>query len=92
MQDPFPAGYLEVRDRIGRVHLKDCVSNGPGGAKRYAPIGQGETKVKRPLKSPDGGYQGCVSIETHFGPKVMSTEACIIGLRSMLRETGETEE
>ena len=92
-QDPFPTGYLEVRGMIGHVHLKDCISDGPGRAKRYVPIGKGETRIKELLKSLiKDGYQGYVSIETHFGPKVMSTEACLNGLRSLLQEIGESEE
>ncbi len=92
-QDPFPTGYLEVRDMIRHVHLKDCLSDGQKRIKRYVPIGQGEAKTEELLRElSESHYQGGVSVETHFRPKVKGTRDCIGGLRTILQRIGEIED
>lgn len=92
-EDPFPKGYLEVRGFLGHVHLKDCVINRTNNARRYVPIGEGEIKAKPLLEQlRTDRYQGYISVETHFRPKVKGSKECLDGLRNLLRQIGENEE
>jgi sugar phosphate isomerase/epimerase len=66
---PFPDGYRAVRDRIVHVHLKDAARE-PGAEKpRLTPLGEGAIGIADQLRAlVDDGYDGYVSLETHWRP------------------------
>lgn len=87
-EDPFPAGYdLLPKDRIAHVHAKDCHMEGhkpvwgPVGTRRVDWKGQIAALLR-------DGYQGSVSLETHWpGPGGNKFEASVIcgwNLRGLL--------
>lgn len=71
----YPAGYLAVRDRIVHVHLKDAVRD-PGATKaRHAPLGEGQVRIADQLQALNrDGYDGFVSLETHWRPEAIDEE------------------
>ncbi len=90
---PFPDGYQNVRDLVTHVHLKDCLTEKESGKKKYVPIGGGEVGLLdqiRALKS--DAYDGFISIETHFAPRVKGTRECWEGLLGILKEIDEKPE
>src|SRR4030095_7288611 len=76
---PFPDGYqILPRDRILHVHVKDCVMQEGGGILRpVGDMGIDWAGQIRALKQ--DGYQGWLSLETHWnGPSGDKLEASVI--------------
>lgn len=92
-EDPFPTGYEQVRGLLAHTHVKDCATDRNSTTRNYVPIGQGETKARLFLQQlKEDGYQGYVSVETHFRPKVKGSKECVDGLRQILQQIGAAEE
>jgi sugar phosphate isomerase/epimerase len=90
-EDPLD-GYAHVRDLVSHVHLKD-VSTDASGTKTFVPIGSGETGILEQLRMlKEDGYTGCLTIETHFTPKVSGTKRCLDGLKVILSRIGDSME
>lgn len=72
---PYPDGYVQVRDLIVHVHLKDAARD-PGVAKpRLTPLGEGATDVAGQLSAlVRDGYTGFVSLETHWRPTALDED------------------
>ena len=91
-EKPFPDGYRHVRNLMVHFHLKDGVISGCGGERkvRYVPPGEGEIKVLEQIEAlKRDGYEGFISIETHFSPRVKGTYRCWAALKEMLKRIGE---
>ena len=86
---PYPEAYANMpKNRIVHVHLKDVIFD-DGGNGRWAAIGDGQldiTGICRALKK--DGYQGFLSLETHYKPeggtKEDGTRASWKGLQKIL--------
>ncbi len=73
---PYPDGYEAVRKVIGHIHIKDGVWKAEEGRFEAVPVGEGEVDYLgqfRALK--DDGYDGWVSLETHYRPKKVLDES-----------------
>lgn len=69
---PYPDGYEEIKDHIGHIHIKDCVSNIAQATVRFCPLGEGDMApyledIAAALKK--DGYQGVVSLESVYRPE-----------------------
>lgn len=73
---PYPVGYEAVRPHILHVHVKDArVLDPDTGLTAWAPIGEGEIDFQGQLRALlEDGYQGVVSLETHWRPEGGSAE------------------
>jgi len=86
---PYPDGYLQVRDYMVHMHLKDGVRDGETGKVRFVAVGSGEIAYEEQFKALiEDGYNGCVSIETHYrigNSGEESTRETYAGLREVLK-------
>lgn len=75
-EDAYPAGYEAVKPTIAHVHLKDAVIEDPArGLIRWERIGDGDVGLAAQVAALQAdGYNGCVSIETHWSPPGKSKE------------------
>jgi len=90
---PFPDGYEHVKDLLLHVHLKDCVIDNKTGKKKYVLFNEGEVRLFDQIKAlKSDSYNGFISIETHFAPKVKGTLKCWTELQKILEEIGEKVE
>ena len=88
--EPFPAGYKKLDPRrIHHVHLRDYQRTPDGGAK-WCGVGDGEFdhvgQIRALLKD---GYQGALSLETHFqidGSKAKASEYSMTRLLERVRK------
>lgn len=66
-EPPYPDGYREIRDHMVHMHVKDAVLDTRVGKHRFVAVGAGEIDYEGQLKALlDDGYEGCISIETHY--------------------------
>ncbi len=88
--EPFPDGYNAVRDRIHHVHLKDAASYMHNAA--FTTIGEGVIPYEDQFRAlVADGYDGVLSIETHFkieGDGEAATRACVTGVRRLAEQAG----
>lgn len=94
--DVFPAGYERIKaevgmERIMHVHLKDPITTEQGV--RFTEFGKGEIDYRGQLAAlARDGYQGAVSMETHWrGPAMdreASTRRCLDALWRLIDEAG----
>lgn len=80
--EPYPAGYEEVRGLVRHVHFKDARRDSDGTL-RYISEGQVEWAGQMRALSADG-YDGFISIETHMRPKVAAARAALERLRALV--------
>jgi len=88
----FPDGYAKLpKNRIGHVHLKDCV-NKPDGKFAWAAMGKGTIRFVEQFKAlMHDGYSGTMSLETHWnggGSPEESTRQSMAGEKELLRKAG----
>ncbi len=68
---PFPDGYNYIKDHMVHMHLKDARKNVETGKVDGVPVGEGEVDYIGQFKQLiEDGYEGYVSLETHYRPKV----------------------
>jgi sugar phosphate isomerase/epimerase len=85
---PSREGYQAVRDRIVHVHVKDVDASG-----RWTRVGDGIADWRGELRrlSADG-YDGLLSLETHYslpsGGAVAATRECAAALRELAEREG----
>ena len=84
---PYPAGYQEIRPFLRHIHVKDAVADGSGGY-QWAVIGQGDLNYTGQFEAlRKDGYDGFVSLETHYIPHGGTPEegsrACLAALQKM---------
>jgi len=72
---PYPNGYEAVRERMVHMHIKDSVWDETEGKARSAAIGEGDIDLRGQIRALlDDGYEGYVSLETHWRPKALTEE------------------
>ena len=86
---PYPDGYEAIKPYVVHVHVKDAVT-GPDGKKAWTVVGEGEIDYRGQIAALRAdGYQGLLSLETHYKPPSGSTEEgsreCLAGLVSLLK-------
>lgn len=73
-ENPFPEGYRAIRKHITHVHVKDGERTGPDSAHCVC-IGEGEVDYVSTFQALiEDGYEGYVSLETHWRPEDISQE------------------
>jgi sugar phosphate isomerase/epimerase len=87
-EHPFPDGYKALEGRVEHVHLKDAERLATG-RQRFVNIGEGEIDYPAQLAALKAdGYQGYISLETHYKPyagtKEQGSRMCLAALNSML--------
>ena len=91
-EDVAGKGYSAVSSSVGHVHLKDAVVlDKERGLTDWVRIGDGSVDLLRSLQAlKDDGYDGCVSIETHWRPegsdREENTRGTYAGLMSLLEK------
>jgi sugar phosphate isomerase/epimerase len=89
---PFPDGYIEARNCMVHMHLKDGVRDKKTGEFRFVAVGSGEIDYAGQFRAlADDSYDGCVSIETHYtvnGDGEKSTRELHAGLSKILDDLG----
>lgn len=91
-QNPVPAGYEAVKDRVHHVHLKDAISFDDGAG--FTAVGDGAIDYIQQFQLLiRDRYEGVISIETHYridGEKEPATRATAAGIRRVAAEAGLT--
>lgn len=83
--DVYPGGFELVRPYIGHVHFKDGRTNPATGEREMVMNGIIDWRgALRDLAA--DGYDGFMSVETHFRPKVAGTRGCLDRLRHLVDE------
>jgi len=84
---PYPQGYEKVKRYINHLHIKDIVKKEQNGGFEFVNIGEGELNWKSQIESLiKDGFNGYYTVETHFGPKVETSKACIENLKKIISE------
>ena len=64
-ETPYPDGYLAIRNHVVHMHVKDCALI--NGRKRWVAIGSGMIDYVSQFKAlVKDGYDGVISLETHY--------------------------
>jgi len=72
---PYPDGYELIKDKIVHVHIKDLCLNPDTGKGEAVPLGTGEVDYPGQFRALiRDNYNGYVSLETHYRPKVRLDE------------------
>jgi len=90
---PFPDGYERVRPYVAHVHVKDAVVDPETGKARWCLLGVGEIDWAGQLRALiEDGYDGAVSLETHYTPEGGTREEgsrqCLAAMMELLRGAG----
>lgn len=89
-ETPYPSGYARLpADRIVHVHAKDCVMEGLKPA--WGPLGEMGVDWKGQVAAlVRDGYQGAVSLETHWrgpdGDRLQASIVCGRNLRELVSQ------
>ena len=89
-EDACSEGYQAVKPFVSHVHLKDAVVlDERTGLTQWERIGDGDVGLDLQLAAlADDGYEGCVSIETHWSPPgsnpISNTRSTYAGLMRLL--------
>lgn len=80
---PYPDEYREISELVAHVHVKD-MGQRQGKLVTVAP-GEGIIEWPGQLAALRAdGYDGFITVETHFGPKVTASRRCVTEVRKML--------
>lgn len=82
---PYPEGFALLRPYIRHVHFKDGRKNPETGEREMLLDGVIDWRGGLRDLAADG-FDGFISVETHFRPKVAGTKACLDRLRSLVAE------
>jgi L-ribulose-5-phosphate 3-epimerase len=76
-ETPFPNGYETLdKKRMWHIHLKDAAPNPNGGGTRWMPIGSGKIDFVGQFRALiKNGYEGTMSLETHYLNAAKNKEA-----------------
>jgi len=91
-ETPFPDGYEPIdKKRIWHMHLKDAVPDPKGGEAKWMPIGGGKIDFVGQFRALiKNGYEGSMSLETHYlnaaKNKEESSRESMEGLLKVIRE------
>lgn len=94
-EEPFPGGYEAVRPFLAHVHVKDATV-GTDGRPGWAVVGGGAIDFAGQFRAlVRDGYQGFVSLETHYkttsGDLEEASRLCLQGMLRLLAEAGALE-
>ena len=86
--EPYPGGYAHVRERVVHVHLKDVDENG-----EWTRLGAGTIDYSGQLRAlVDDGYEGLLSLETHYakrpGGQEAATRESVSALKALCQDAG----
>ena len=86
--EPYPEGYAHVRERLVHVHLKDLDENG-----EWTRLGAGSVDYAGQLRAlAEDGYDGLLSLETHYekrpGGQEAATRESVSALRALCGDAG----
>lgn len=89
-EKPFPDGYEAIRSHVRHVHVKDAIALA-SGERRFVVVGDGEIDYAGQFASLKAdGYEGWISLETHYAPFAGTLEQgsrlCFQALRKLLGE------
>lgn len=89
-EQPYPEGYGAIRNFVEHVHVKDAELLA-SGKYRFIVCGEGEVDYKGHLAALKAdGYQGYLSVETHYKPyggtAEQGTRLSLQGLKKILSE------
>ena len=95
-ENAFPTGYEFVKDYIVHVHAKDAEQLN-NGLKRFVVIGEGQIDYKAQLSAlARDGYEGYISLETHYipfaGTQEQGSRLCLAALRHLVNEVQSASE
>lgn len=89
-ENPYPDGYQAIRNYVKHVHVKDAelLAN---GSRRFVVVGEGEIDYAGHFKAlKQDGYDGFISLETHYRPfggtPEQGSRLCLQSLRKLLAE------
>jgi len=85
---PYPEGYQAVRGLVGHLHIKDERRTGDG----YEVVlpGDGEADWPGQFRALlQDGFDGFYTVETHFGPRLETSEQAVARVQRMLQEAAE---
>lgn len=91
-ETPFPNGYEPLdKKRIWHMHLKDAAPDAKGGGTHWMPIGSGKIDFVGQFRALiKNGYEGTMSLETHYlnaaRNKEASSRESMEGLLKMIQE------
>ena len=72
---PYPDGYQAIKDRMPHMHLKDAKKDPNTGEPACTPIDEGDIDFRGQFKAlVADGYDGFVSLETHWRPTALDEE------------------
>ena len=72
---PYPDGYDAIKDRMPHMHLKDAHVDPDTGEPACTPIGDGQIDYRSQFQAlVADGYEGFVSLETHWRPAALSED------------------
>jgi sugar phosphate isomerase/epimerase len=85
---PYPSGYESAAAHVAHIHIKDARANDRGELE-WAVVGEGEIDYVGHFKAlKEAGYDGAVSLETHFrvpsGDLEESSRLCLAGLKRLV--------
>ena len=91
-EKPFPDGYEAIKKYVSHVHIKDAETLA-NGRQRFVVVGEGEIDYPAQLAAlKSDGYEGYLSLETHYRPFAGTPEQgsrlCLQALRKMLDDLG----
>jgi sugar phosphate isomerase/epimerase len=89
-EEPYPAGYAEIRPFVQHVHIKDAITD-PETTLRWCVVGEGDIDYAGQFEAlRKDGYSGYISLETHYIPEGGTPEegsrACLAGLRRFVKD------
>jgi L-ribulose-5-phosphate 3-epimerase len=91
-ETPFPNGYEQLdKARMWHMHLKDAAPSAKAGQSQWMPIGSGKIDYAGQFRALiQDGYQGTMSLETHYlnaaKNKEASSRESMEGLLKLIRE------
>ena len=91
---PYPDGYERIKHKVIHVHMKDSTFR--NGKHLWLPIGEGDVDYEGQLRAlKRDGYDGVVSIETHYRPpsgsKIEGTRRSFEGLMRIIERIGRED-
>lgn len=84
--DVFPSGFEMARPFIRHVHFKDVRCDPDTGARPWSLEGGAMNWQPMLAALEHDSFDGFISVETHFRPKVRSTQRTLERLRALIRD------
>ena len=87
-EQPFPSGYQAALPHIAHIHIKDA-RVGDDGKLEWTVVGEGEIDYVGQFKAlKESGYEGCVSLETHYrapdGNQDAASRKCLDAMKRLI--------